>query len=528
MKKFSPDCFAVAKVNNCHQGGENMIHGRNGIRYLIPVILFLCLSMIMTETVGNAAAQYDNYQILQRIKVPAGYENGVSAPNLAMLSPDGKKVIYIGRSEMMMLSEFRGNPVSKLSQFELEPPSKLLITGVNSVNQPVFSHDGKKIAYTVESSKTDNYKLMRNNDVIAGYPRIMNPVFSPDDQHLACVACTQKVSKDNKYYVILDGKEISPELEYVSLDSKKLIFSPDGSKLAYLMGEGFSSMTYMCKKYYIYANDQKFGPGIDTRANFFFAADNQLVYAAKTGNKYNVFKGGAKISSGFNDFYSTGLIFTDDPKLVGSPDGTKVAYKAKVDGKWWVMINDQKIAEFKWANKLVFSSDSSKVAYPASTTNGKWHIMLNDRQISSDYKVVGVPVFSPDGAKIAYWALDQDKFLIMINDQQISEVPVPEGMKSGEMRVNVLGFTPDGSKLLYKYTYVVNNPKFLVEDVYDPWYSCLVLQDKEITPHSGNFIVADYKFGADGIYFVGYYLDLRNKADIYRNKGELIHGFARY
>jgi Tol biopolymer transport system component len=71
------------------------------------------------------------------------------------------------------------------------------------VSAPVFSPDGRHIAYVAGNDKGESFMVI---DGIVGtsYNSVSVPVFSPDGQHIAYVAGD---SKSMSYFVVADGIE---------------------------------------------------------------------------------------------------------------------------------------------------------------------------------------------------------------------------------------------------------------------------------------------------------------------------------
>lgn len=128
-----------------------------------------------------------------------------------------------------------------------------------------------------------------------------------------------------------------------------------------------------------------------------------------------------------------------------SPDGKRIAYAASTDQKKWYMVTENlqthdlvKGAEFESVYFPTFSPDGTKLAYTA-LQNGKWFVMI-DNDKGFEFDQVSVPSFSPDGSKIAYVAVESGKQFIMINDKKGPEF---------DLVYSEISFSPDGSKVAY-------------------------------------------------------------------------------
>jgi hypothetical protein len=64
---------------------------------------------------------------------------------------------------------------------------------------------------------------------------------------------------------------------------------------------------------------------------------------------------------------------------------------------------------------LVFSADGKRMAYAA--LNGKKFFVVVDGQAGAQYDAIGSPVFSPDGKRVAYRALQGQKSSVVLDVQ---------------------------------------------------------------------------------------------------------------
>ena len=131
--------------------------------------------------------------------------------------------------------------------------------------------------------------------------------------------------------------------------------------------------------------------------------------------------------------------FDDVGEPVFSPDGTRLAYRATVNSKSFIVLVDERPRtydvlmtslvpgpkgmllarqawkegevvnlgndesdRFDWVGQPVFSPDSEMVAFPAAS-DGRWFAVLG-HQRSEPFDEVWQPVFSPDGQAVAFGA----------------------------------------------------------------------------------------------------------------------------
>src|ERR1051326_2492301 len=113
----------------------------------------------------------------------------------------------------------------------------------------------------------------------------------------------------------------------------------------------------------------------------------------------------AKAGGGGNVSFDDKVLATipDDTKISDaafSPDGRQVAYKAFKGTKFFVGVNNTKGPDFAGVENLKWSS-TGKLAYRAF--NGTtWCVVVGGQAGPSSFSVVGEPIWSPDGSKVAY------------------------------------------------------------------------------------------------------------------------------
>ncbi len=122
---------------------------------------------------------------------------------------------------------------------------------------------------------------------------------------------------------------------------------------------------------------------------------------------------------------------------VVSPDGSRVAYRAKRGKKELVVVGDQAGPPHDSVSLPVFSPDGSTVAY-AATEGKRSFVMVGDRS-GPDFDNVGRPVFSPDGRVVAYAAAEGKGAFVVLGDAR--------GPEFADVSSPV--FSPDGGRVAY-------------------------------------------------------------------------------
>jgi Tol biopolymer transport system component len=125
-----------------------------------------------------------------------------------------------------------------------------------------------------------------------------------------------------------------------------------------------------------------------------------------------------------------------------------MAFKAKRNGKEFIVVGKQEHDPFDAVTYPFFSPDETKVAYLAKSGN-KWHLMIENEKVASDYDDLPAYTysrwfmeFSPDSSKIAFSAKKEDKFLLAVYGG--TDEPATEYEVSGRP-----SFSPDSSKVAY-------------------------------------------------------------------------------
>jgi Tol biopolymer transport system component len=114
-----------------------------------------------------------------------------------------------------------------------------------------------------------------------------------------------------------------------------------------------------------------------------------------------------------------------------------------------VVVDGVEGKEYDEIGRFIFSSDSKRVAY-AAKRNGKWLIVVDEVE-SSEYDgiMTGTPIFSPDSKRVAYAVIRRKYSWLGLTTSSVY-VTVVDGVEGSEYD-EMAGFTfsPDSKRLAY-------------------------------------------------------------------------------
>lgn len=344
-------------------------------------------------------------------------------PHFLLFSPDGQKIAYIAKKEgkeFVIVNEKEGKTYDMI------------------IRPPLFSHDGQKIAYVAE--KEGKSLVIINEKESKPYDYVKDLIFSSDSKQIAYVTGEKVEGKERVKVVVISEKE-----EKIYEGCENPIFSPDSQQIACICkGE---------KGFFVTLNGTRQENYYDWINKLVFSPDSkQLAYVAGTFQPFEEFV----IVSG-----KKGKSYDEIRFFTFSPDSRKIAYVAVKGDKIFIVINDEESKAYEWYEDLpqhlqllyyyldypsffpiVFSPDSEKIAYIAKKED-KWMIVINSKE-GKLYDIISPPIFSPDGQKIAYVVGEGkemiERMLVVVNDK--------EG-KAYDMISGNLQFSPDGKYLAF-------------------------------------------------------------------------------
>ncbi|MFH1478766.1 MAG: hypothetical protein ABIG92_03195 [Candidatus Omnitrophota bacterium] len=253
------------------------------------------------------------------------------------------------------------------------------------------SPDGKKIAYLGQNSKQNYFFLKANNQRHRSYYDIGpdSILFSPDSRHIAYIAI-EKNNSVKKHLIVKDNVEISER--YDDTLENGIIFSPDSQKLAYaakkngvwyvkICGSEIEYLAYdgvLGKTLMLTPDSQHliYGTGIEAENKYFIVIDGilQKAYSGMgdviVASKHIAYLVGDKkdnkaqmvvLDGAEHKRYDSIL----ELELVFSQNGKHLAYAAQKDDKQFLVIDGVEQKEYDKMGPFLFSPDEKRLAYVA-------------------------------------------------------------------------------------------------------------------------------------------------------------------
>lgn len=266
----------------------------------------------------------------------------------------GKRIVYQARSREGWSVYLDGRKQATDSERWLE------------FDQYEISPDGKSFAIAIKENNNKNF-LVRVNGREQGktYDEVQNLKFSSNNR-LSFIGV-----RESKAFVVVDGAESDPLDGIHPLTSP--IFSADGTRFAYVAQQGGSLTLPQRSGGFL----MDYGASREQRGVHYFA-----VIDGVKGKLY--------------DWIGTWDVLTF------SPDGLKVAYRARLNGNWYMIVNDEEFGPYSEIQDPIFSPDGSQLIFAARKDDG-WFVVVNGKEWGPYYSVHDV-CFSPNGKRIAFIA----------------------------------------------------------------------------------------------------------------------------
>ena len=240
---------------------------------------------------------------------------------------------------------------------------------------------GKRLAFVAGKGKS---KMVMHDDTPIGVHPVgefavgIPPILSADG---SVVAYKLIIEQSGKSYVLSNGKA-GPQFDFIG----QIVLSSDGKQLAYLVetGEG--------DRLYIIVGDDRRGPYAWVRNIVFTGRGKTLAYAADTFEGWSAFIGGRVLPCP-----------EDVKEVFVSPDGSNVGYIISQDqGGDRVQLGEHLGPVFTEVHTPVFDDTGKRIAYRA-LLDRKTYVVVGSIKIEAP-GVVSDPVWSGDGNSLSYGA----------------------------------------------------------------------------------------------------------------------------
>lgn len=279
--------------------------------------------------------------------------------------------------------------------------------------RPFVSPDGSGVAYT-QSVREDGSTAPKTRVVLGGLP---GPAFqSVEPAGFSARGVFAYAAYDaDQFGVIVGGEPIGPYGDVAELQ-----WSPDGGRLAYIVGDAGRIERSVVV-------DTKRGPAfLDVRDLCFSPDSARLAYVASEKEGERVVVDG-----------KPGRVFSRCLKASFSGDSGTLIGRVGIDQKWSVAVNDQPGAAYDEVGPPVFNHDASTIAYAARRGDRGYAVIGTAESEPCDF-VYRIAVGEKSG--VAY-ALLQGKTATLVHNGK-------EVYRAGP-RPNHLAISSDGSCLAY-------------------------------------------------------------------------------
>jgi hypothetical protein len=329
---------------------------------------------------------------------------------------------------------------------------------------------GNPVVAQQAATPAATWQEVRRIPVPAEYPRVMEVRLSPDGTRIAFVATwqteeggTQGKTFTKKTALFVDGARFTED--YYMIHSP--VFSPDGKRLVYVTATPVDN-TITAESWRLHLDQKVLARRAWPTPPVFSSDGSRLAWLTDTSPsifkpKTALFVDDKLVSEQVFRFFTFSMTneeeLDSEPLVAFSPDGSKVAYTAKLDKKAALIVNDKVVSpEVDLVGPPKFSPDG-RVVYQVKTKKG-WCLMADGAKATAEFDRVGKPVFTRDGSKIAFRARQGKKWAVWVGDRKMS----PDFEKLGPIAVSV-----DGAAVAYPvriakmWTVYINDRKLPVE-----------------------------------------------------------------
>lgn len=346
------------------------------------------------------------------------------------VSPDGQRVAYgarlgdkwypvvdgVEKGPFVIRGRLSFSPDSRHAAYEAQVGDKWYMFvddkknkgAVSYYERAVFSSDSSRLMY-VENTKEDGVYLLVISDLAFSRQSVRtigDPLVRVSSDNTKIAAIEKKGNKQRVVVTTFGAPDSAKEGAWYD-EIKHPAFSGDGNVIAYLAKkEG--------KHYLVLTDKEELLPEGNYPAPPVVRPDNLaagVVIEAKEGTY---------VYQAFKDKGKKGNLYKECGDLVYNKDGTLHAYVAIKNERFLIVVNDMEGPFFDRVISPVFSPDGRYLVYRARK-EGKRFVVLADakgrvlRQYEG-YERVFQPVFTPDGKAVAYGVKDGNKLIWKVDD----------------------------------------------------------------------------------------------------------------
>lgn len=276
-----------------------------------------------------------------------------------------------------------------------------------------FSRDGRRLAFTARRGK--EWFVSEEGRQSGPYDGVGNLVFSENGNTLGFVA-----QKDHDWFVVIEWRK-TKRWDGVW----ELALSRDGSRAAYFCRRGpqpFLVLEELARPA-CWTEHALTSPGMGLT----FSPDaEKLAYVAQenAGERVLVLSGveGVAGSDWQSQLAGQGEIFQGVGMLQWSPDSSRLAYRAIHEDKWSIVMDGRRGAASKLASPafdevgaVVFSGDGKHSAY-TGRRGQKFVLVVDGQEVDERDKII-VPRFLPEGAGLVYGVRDRGKEWVVFGER---------------------------------------------------------------------------------------------------------------
>jgi hypothetical protein len=323
-----------------------------------------------SRTTGTAAIWINEY--------PLARFDSVQRP---VLSTDGRTLAY---------EAVRGLQWFVVAGDRLDPP-------FDRLTQPYINADGKVVAYRAHMG--DKEVMVINGKAGEAFKKVHTPMFNPATQEVAYAAAREKGD------VIVVGTDIRAAHDETWFPR----WSPDGKTLAYgAKQDGASFVVIGDRKLKTY--ERVSGPK--------FAPDGRLAtYTATHEGRGFVVVGETEFGP-FDQPLAYAIDIAGKPFAIasGKIGEQRILWKGVAGPPFETVLTIGIDPQLRVTFEPVISPDQSHTAFRARS-KGKWHVIHDDR-ISDGYDEIREPVFSHDSLRLAYVAISEKSFFVVVGKTQ--------------------------------------------------------------------------------------------------------------